>query len=192
MEKRDFLAGNRGRKGSAMIVVLLAMMVLLPLALTLLLMVSSRLQASVDYRDQVAGEAAARAGFEEAAARLATGEAALSPGEAFAFETEIDALTVEVRLSREPDAFLTLSGALLGRLETGEVDLSLASYDAEGRRVFLYRKLEIYLVESTVHGRPALPAVRLLGVLGRQQDGSLAPVGLTIERGFFDPKPARR
>lgn len=174
-----------------MIVVLLAMMVLLPLALTLLTMVRARLQQSIDYRDLVAEEAAARAGFEEARSRLMAGGVELSPREAFSFETQVEALTTAVRIEREPDAFLTLDGRVLGPLETGEVDLSLAGYDAEGRRVFMYRKLEIYLVEATVRSRPALPGACLLAVLAREQNGAVALIGLTLERGFVEPKPAR-
>jgi len=192
METGHFLRPTSGRRGSALIVVLLAMMVLLPLALTLLIMVNSRVRHAVDYRDLVAEEAAARAGFEEAWARLAAGAEALSPGDESSFETELEALTVAVRISREPDALLTLDGRVLALVEAAEVDLSRASYDAEGRRVFLYRKLEIYLVEATVRSRPALPAARLLGVLARQQDGSVAPIGLTTERGYFEPKKTRR
>ena len=64
--------------------------------------------------------------------------------------------------------------------------------DSEGRRVRLYVKFEVYLVEVKVSARPSLATVRLRGALARFDDGTISALGLEVERGFFDsPRPVK-
>jgi hypothetical protein len=62
------------------------------------------------------------------------------------------------------------------------VDLEQTGIDAEGRVVYQFRKVEIYLVEVDVSRRASLPPLKLYGVLARLPDGSLQTLGLTRRR----------
>jgi len=74
-----------------------------------------------------------------------------------------------------------LRGAAISR-----VDLEQTSVDSEGRFVYLYRRLELYVVEVRVARRPSLPGVTLSGVVARLPDGELQTLGVQVERRYRD------
>jgi len=171
-----------------MMVVMMAMLVLLPLALTLLTMVSARFRQTVLFRDLIQQELSARAGLTVAGARLSSA-GRLADGEGQSFTVEDVPVPVTVRVERAPDVVLALDGRTLAPGEASSVDVNQVVTDPEGRRVFLYRKLQVYVVESTVPARAPVPGVRLRAVLVRKPDGSLAQIGVKLERGFFERVP---
>jgi hypothetical protein len=108
--------------------------------------------------------------------------------ESTSFEVdEIEGMVARVRVSRTEDVVLTLEGGLLEGIDRGRIDLERTGVDAEGRVVYRYRTLEIYVVEVDVVRRQSLPAVKLHGVLARLPDGELETLGLTVQRIFASP-----
>jgi hypothetical protein len=87
-----------------------------------------------------------------------------------------------VRISRAADVVLTLEGRLLEGLSAAGVDLEQTGVDAEGRVVYQFRKVEVYLVEIDVSRRASLPPLKLYGILGKLPDGTLQTLGLTRRR----------
>jgi hypothetical protein len=67
---------------------------------------------------------------------------------------------------------LSLDGQILEGLAAEKIDLEQTGTDAEGREIYQYCKLAVYLVEVEVSRRASLPPVRLTGILARLPDGS--------------------
>lgn len=173
-------------KGSALVIVLVAMMLFLPLVIILTAMVLSWQRQSVNFRDLLSHESAARAGFELATLRLGRAEIEIDQGKSSTFPLSgLGGPGAQVRIRRQADAILSLSGRFLEPEEAAEVDIEAIALDADGRQVRLYMKLEVYLVEVQVLPRPSLVTVRLRGALIRREDGTVSPVGLDVERGYF-------
>ena len=80
---------------------------------------------------------------------------------------------------------LTLNGRVLSGAAAERADLEQTGTDPEGRVVYQYRKLEVYVVEVEVKTRPTLRAVKLEGVVARLPDGSLQTLGVKTTRGFW-------
>ena len=70
---------------------------------------------------------------------------------------ELEGMIAEARISRRPDVVLTLDGRILQGSAADDVDVDRAGMDAEGRVVYRYRKLEIYLVQVDVYRRRYQP-----------------------------------
>lgn len=176
---------RRGEQGSALVVVLVALALLLPLALLLMstAFVAQRQARSV--RDLTALDYAVRAGLGDAEVRLTARRIDVAPAEARSFEMVVNQIRVRVRVERQPDVVLSLDGRVLEELEARAVDVSAIGFDPTMRRVHQYRTLEVYLVESRAEQRE-LPTVRLSAVLVRVEGGPLQQAGLTVERGYFD------
>jgi hypothetical protein len=51
--------------------------------------------------------------------------------------------------------------------------------------VRMYHRLEVYVVEAETRAHVRLPAVRLLAVVARMEDGSVACLGIRYDRGFL-------
>ena len=174
-----------GERGTALVVVLLAIALLLPPTLVMSALAIRWQRQSIDYRDTLAEEFVAEAGFEAARRRLSAEGIGIAANESSSFELdELEGIPAGVRVSRLEDVVLTLDGVVLEGLAAGRVDLNQTGIDSEGRVTYLYRKLELYLVEVEVARRPTLPAVRLSGVVARLPDGGLETLGLTVERRF--------
>ena len=94
---------------------------------------------------------------------------------------------VTVRIEREGDRIVARDGRILAPLEASRVNVAQIAIDAEGRRVFEYRKIAVYRVDAIVPPRDGVPGVRLRAVLVRKPDGDLAQAGVRLERGFFEP-----
>jgi hypothetical protein len=88
-------------------------------------------------------------------------------------------------VSRQPDAVISLDGRVLDALEAAAADLTQVGLDPDMRRVRLFQKLEVCLVEVTVAGPGSLAGVRLWGVLVRDRGGTWRRAGLRMDRGFF-------
>lgn len=178
---------RQNEEGSALFVVLIALMVLLPLTLILAGMVLRWQHQSARFRDLTGLEYVARAGWSDAANRVAGRDVSLQPSEATSFELyDIGGYTARVRVSRDPDVVLTLNGQVLEGLEASKVDLKQTSLDPDMRRVRRFRLLEVYLVEVRVSARSSLESVRLRGILVRPDRGELSQTGMVLERGFFE------
>jgi Tfp pilus assembly protein PilX len=148
MEKKHFLSRE---EGAALVTVLVAIIVLLPPTIVLATLALRWQRQSIDFRDQIAQELAAEGVLEEARARLSGSGIDLSPNEGTTFvPREIDGLDSGVRVSRAEDVVLALDGRVLEGLAATSVDLNATGTDAEGRVVYQFRKIEIYLVEIDV------------------------------------------
>jgi hypothetical protein len=169
--------------GAALVTVLVAIIVLLPPTILLATLALRWQRQSIDYRDRIAQELAAEGVFEEARARLSGDDIDLAPNEGTTFVPRSDdGIDSGVRVSRTEDVVLSLDGRLLEGLEASSADLQATGTDAEGRVVFQFRKVEIYLVEIDVAARASLPPLKLYGILAKLPDGSLQTLGLTRRR----------
>jgi hypothetical protein len=174
--------------GAAILIVLVAIVVLVPPTLVLTSLAFRWQRQAIDFRDVVAAEEVARAGFEKSLQRLSGDELNLAPGQASVFVSELpDGIRASVRIERQQDIVLTLSGRVLSGIESGRVDLQRMGVDQEGRAVYQYRQLEVYLVRSEVRRRPTLPVVRVLGVVAElPDDGGLEVLGVDVRRVYDD------
>lgn len=180
MEKNHFLSRE---EGAALVTVLVAIIVLLPPTIVLATLALRWQRQSIDFRDQIAQELAAEGVLEEARARLSGSAFDLSPNAGTTFvPRDIDGLDSDVRVSRAEDLFLSVDGRVLEGIAATSVDLNATGTDAEGRVVYQFRKVEIYLVEIDVSRRASLPPLKLYGVLAKLPDGSLQTLGLTRRR----------
>jgi hypothetical protein len=180
VEEERFL--NR-EQGAALVTVLVAIVVLLPPTIILAGLALRWQRQSIDFRDQIAQELAAEGVLEQARARLSGDAIDLAPNEGASFVPRaVPGLDSKVRVSRAEDVVLTLDGRVLEGMAATSVDLEQTGIDAEGRVVYQFRKVEIYLVEVDVSRRASLPPLKLYGVLARLPDGSLQTLGLTRRR----------
>jgi hypothetical protein len=173
----------KSEEGAAVATVLVAIIVLLPPTILLARLAWTWQQQSIDFRDGISQELVAEGVLEEARARLSSDEIDLAPDEGTTFvprgASDLDA---QVRISRAADVVLTLEGRLLEGLSAAGVDLEQTGVDAEGRVVYQFRKVEVYLVEIDVSRRASLPPLKLYGILGKLPDGTLQTLGLTRRR----------
>ncbi len=170
-------------KGAALVTVLVAIIVLMPPTIILATLALRWQRQSIDFRDRIAQELAAEGVLEEARARLSGSGIDLAPNEGTTFvPRDNDGLDSGVRVSRAEDVVLSLDGRLLEGLAATSVDLDQTGIDAEGRVVYQFRKIEIYLVEIDVSRRSSLLPIKLYGVLAKLPDGSLQTLGLTRRR----------
>jgi len=180
---------NPKERGAALLLVLVALAFLMPLSL-LLSDFALRRQRQVNARQQnVAGQAAVRGALDLTMARLQSGRIALvGPDQSARFELEEpETRLVRVRVSREPDAVLTLGGRVLGPEDAAELDLDQLGIDNLGGAVREYRRLEIYVVEAESPARSPFGAVRLLAVVARLDTGEVVCLGTRYDRGYFPP-----
>ncbi len=96
----------------------------------------------------------------------------------------IEGLQTHVRISRSEDVVLTAAGQILEGIDSQGVDSEQTGIDPEGRVVYQYRRLEIYLVEVDSSRRPSLAPVRLYGVLARLPEGTIRVLGVSLDRRF--------
>ena len=186
MEKEPDRKLRRNERGSALVVVLLMLLLLLPLSLILGRLVMQWQGRAAHFSGAAELEYAARAGFEDTIARLGTQTIDLDADRSTEFQIEgLNGRTARVKVSRQADAIVSLDGRVLEGLEARRADLDQMTLDPDLRRVHLFRKLEVYLVEATVSGPPALGGVRVSGVLVRPDDGPWLRAGLRVDRGFF-------
>ena len=180
MEKKNLLSRE---EGAALVTVLVAIIVLLPPTIVLASLALRWQRQSIDFRDRIAQELGAEGVLEEARARLSGNGIDLAPNEGTTFvPRDIDGLDSGVRVSRAEDVVLSLDGRLLEGLAATSVDLEQTGIDAEGRVVYQFRKVEVYLVEIDASRRASLPPVKLYGILAKLPDGSLQILGLTRRR----------
>jgi len=169
--------------GAALVTVLVAIIVLLPPTILLATLALRWQRQSIDYRDRIAQELAAEGVLEEARARLSGDGIDLAPNEGATFvPRDNDGIDSHVRVSRTEDVVLSLDGRLIEGPAATSADLNATGTDAEGRVVYQFRKVEIYLVEIDVSRRASLPPVKLYGILAKLPDGSLQTLGLTRRR----------
>ncbi|HEY7700416.1 MAG TPA: hypothetical protein VIE88_18455 [Vicinamibacteria bacterium] len=170
-------------EGAALVTVLVAIIVLLPPTILLARLAFRWQGQAIDFRDRIAQELAAEGVLEEARARLAGDGIDLAPNQGTSFVPRpIQGLVSKVRVSRAEDVVLTLDGRVLEGVAARGVDLEQTGTDPEGRVVYQFRKVEVYLVEVDVSRRPSLPPMKLYGVLGKLPGGTLQTLGLTRRR----------
>lgn len=172
-------------RGAALIVVLLAIAVLLPPTLVLASLALKWQRQSLDYRDTISEEFIAHAGFEEARNRVTADGLGLAPNEASTFVVDVEDQRASVRVDRVADIVLSQDGRVLEDAAAERADLELTGVDAEGRVVYQFKRLEIYVVRVDVSRRPNLFAVRVYGVLAKLPDGSIQVLGKNSARGYF-------
>lgn len=178
---------TRNERGAALVIVLVAIVVLLPVTLVLATLAIKWQRQSLDYREAISEEFAAEAGFEQARSRIAADGLELEPDQASAFVIEeLPNLGVRVRVARESDIVLTQTGRILDSAAAARADLEQTGIDAEGRVVYQFRKLQIYVVRVDVSRRPTLPAVRLYGVVAKLPDDTIEVLGSRLSRGYFE------
>ncbi len=178
----------REEKGSALAIVLVALLILTPLMLILSAMVLRWQRQATELRDLMGMEYAARAGFVSAANQLNLGNIDTEVGATTPLElTGLRDFTTKAQISRDPDVVLSLDGQVLEGLDARQVDLEQTAIDPDMRRVRRFRRLEVYLVDVLVTQRPSIPGVRLQGILIRTDDGELRQIGIRVDREFAQP-----
>jgi hypothetical protein len=186
MEKESHGMVRRGEEGSALTIVLIAVLILLPLSLILTAMILKWQRQSAEFRDGLSMEYAARAGLAEAFNRISAARFSLGPNENTDFEmNDAGSFQVRVRVSRTQDVILSLDGRAVEGPEASSIDLEQTAVDPDLRRVHLYRKLDVYHVEARVSSKPGWVSVRLSSILIRPEKGALQQVGLRVERGYL-------
>ena len=90
------------------------------------------------------------------------------------------------RVARTADIVLSQDGRVLEGTAAQRADLELTGVDAEGRVVYQFKRLEIYVVRVDVSRRPTLPEVRVYGVLAKLPDSSIEVLGKSVARGYFE------
>ncbi len=178
---------NPRERGVALVLALLALTALMGLALLLSDLVSMRQRQVNAYRQNLGGQFAVRGALALAMARLQSGEIALETAQSARFELEEPASRpVRVRVSREPDAVLTLGGRVLDPEDVADVDLDGVGIDRVGGGVVhQYRRLEVYLVEAESPARYPFGAVRLLAAVARPEAEGVRCLGVRYDRGYF-------
>jgi hypothetical protein len=175
---------NPKERGAALLLVLVALSAVIPLVAALSDLVMMRHRQATTFRENLVGQAAVRGALEVVVARLTSGQIALGPDQDERFELkEPGSRAIRVRVSREPDAVLTLEGTVLRVEEVAENGGERSGIDDEARVVGEYRRLEVYLVEAECAARNPFPTVRLLAVLGRLDGGGLVSLGIRYDRG---------
>jgi hypothetical protein len=186
MEEETVRSVKRRREdGAALVVVLMAIVILLPPTLVLATLALRWQRQSIDFRDTLGEELAARAALDEARARLALDSIDMGPNESRSFAPQpIEGVATAVRVSRSDDVVLSAEGRILEAIQAQSVDLDRTGIDPDGNVVYQYRRLEIYLVAVDASRRPSLASVRLYGVLARLPDGTVQVLGVTLDRRF--------
>jgi len=171
--------------GVALVVVLMAIVILLPPTLVLATLALHWQRQSIDFRDTFSEELAARAALGESQGRLALGSIEMEPRESRSFDPQpIEGIQTHVRISRSEDVVLTAAGQILEGIDSQGLDVEQTGTDPEGRVVYQYRRLEIYLVEVDSSRRPSLAPVRLYGILARLPEGTIRVLGVSLDRRF--------
>lgn len=171
-----------GERGAALVLVLVLMIVLFPLSLMLATLTAARQRQVNAYRETVASELAVRAALDVVMSRLAARRLGMRAGETRPLAGPDLPRPVRVQVTREPDAVVTLDGQLLRPHQSFGLDLKQIGLDADGRIVYQYRRLEVYVVEAEAPGMASAPAVRLLGVVGRLANGRVLSLGHRYDR----------
>jgi hypothetical protein len=175
---------NPGERGAALLLALVALAALMPLALVLSDLVTMRQRQVGGLRQNVGGQAMVRGALDLALAQLRSRQISLEPAQSTEFDLREPPRPVHVRVSRQPDVVLGLDGSVSDLEDAADVDLEALGIDRTGGVVRQYRRLEIYLVEAESPARYPFAAVRLLGVVGRLDEGVLC-LGVRYDRGYF-------
>ncbi len=167
-------------RGVALIVVLLALAVLLPIALGISGLVYRRQQQVARWRGANAGRLAVVGAFESVRLRVASREIGLNPGDFRSFEQrELGPRGVNVRVRREEDVAIRMDGQIVPahRAEFGEQVI-----DSDGDAFCPWQRVEVYFVEVEAEGTAGNPSMRLLGGIGRLKDGRTLSLGYRVDR----------
>lgn len=176
---------RKGERGAALVLVVVALAVLLPIALVLWRNVFAWQSQTTAFKEAVRRESVLRNAVERAAEQLRTAAFPLAVDEARRLTIPEISEPLTVEITRQPDAVVTLDGDVLRGPETRGVNLGQFGIDSRGLVVYQYRKLEIYLVEAESRGESVVPSVRVLGVLGRDPDGRVLTLGVRADRGYY-------
>lgn len=168
---------RRSERGVALVIVLMAIVVILPPTILLATFAMRWQRQAMDMRDGMEQDYVAEAALEHARNRLTGDE----------FEIEVDGrrtfrvgeLDVEGTITRLDDVVVTVEGDILEGLAAKQVNLGLTGVDAEGRTIYQYRKVELFLVEIVLKRRPSLVPATLRAVMARLPGGSIETLGIT-------------
>jgi hypothetical protein len=167
-------------RGAALIVVLLALAALLPIALGLSELVFRRQRQVARWQGASAGRLAVVGALESVRLRVSSRGVRLEPGESGTWKLRgVGPRGVRVRLRREEDVAVRLDGHVV---PAREADLAARVIDSDGDSFCPWRRVEVYLVELEAEGTAGNPAMRLLGGIGRLEDGSTLTLGYRIDR----------
>ncbi len=174
---RCFRASERG---AALIVVLLALAVLFPIALGVSELVFRRQRQVARWQGASAGRLAVVGAFESVRLRVASREIALEPGDFRSWERrEVGPRGVSVRVRREEDVAIRLDGQIV---PAHEAEFGERVIDSDGDSFCPWRRVEVYFVEVEAEGTAGNPSMRLLGGIGRLEDGRTLTLGHRVDR----------
>jgi hypothetical protein len=174
-------------RGAALVVVMVVLTLLFPMALMVAALTAARQRQVNAYRETLAREIAVRAALDVAISRLASRRIGLRPGEARPLQVPALSNPVRLQVTRQPDVLVTLDGQILASHQSFGLDPNQIGLDGDGRIVYHYRRLEIYLVEAEASGAGPAAPVRLLGVLGRLANGRVLSLGYRRDRAHALP-----
>ena len=180
--------------GSALIVVLVALMVLTPLALLLSTLSTSYQRRTTAFRDGLRSRYAVRGALDVALAGLRTADPPLTVGNEQRFElAETPALPVTVRVTRDPDSVVGIDGRVLRGRDVAALELGAIGIDGERRQFRRYRPLEVYVVQAETPGSVGNPGIRLVASVARMEDGELLILGTRFDTALFQAtSPVRK
>lgn len=185
MEEERVRLLSGGERGAALLLVLVALSVALPLVAVLSDLVWLRQRQTAAFREGAGGRAAVRGALEVATVRLASGRIALFQGEEQSFELqEPGSRAVRVTVARQDDVVVTEEGRVLRAVDAPEAGKDPDAISDEALVLGAFRRLEVYLVEAECPARRPFPAVRLLAVLGRLQPEGVISLGVRYDRGY--------
>ncbi len=177
---------RKNETGSALIVVLVALLVLTPLALLVSTLATSYQRRTYVFRDSLRSRYALRGGLDIALGRLRTLEPPLALGSQQRFElAEPDSLAVSVRVDRDSDAAVGIDGRVLRGRELSGVDLASVGIDGERRSARLYQALQLYVVQAETAGSASSPGMRLVASVAKTEDGEMLVLGTRYDTALF-------
>jgi hypothetical protein len=167
-------------RGAALIVVLLALAVLLPIALGISGLVFRRQKQVARWQGANAGRLAVVGAFESVRLRVASREIGLRPGDFRSWEQrELGPRGVSVRVRREEDVAIRMDGQIV---PAHEAEFGEQVIDSDGDVFCPWQRVEVYFVEAEAEGTAGSPSMRLLGGIGRLKDGRTLPLGYRVDR----------
>ena len=166
-------------RGASLVMVLVAILVLTPLATAAWVVSTAHLRRSTASRDVVRARYAVRGGLEIALAKLRKPED-LPPDTLRLALPAPD--NVIVKIVKGGTLIVGLDGKLRAAEGASQELLKMIAIDPERRRYRSYVSVETYVVESVSRSSTAAGAVRLVAVVARTEDGALHVVGSRYDR----------
>jgi hypothetical protein len=173
------MSARGGERGTALVMVLVALLVLTPLATAAWVVATAHLRRSTASRDVVRARYAVHGGLEIALAKLRKPED-LPPDTLRMALPAPD--NVIVKIVPGGTVIVGLDGKLRSAEGASQELLKLVAIDPERRRYRSYVSLQTWVVECVSRSSTAAGAVRLVAVVAKTEDGAVHVLGSRYDR----------